>query len=333
VTQGNEVRGRIILGSGRSGTTWVQDCLAAANGLRPIFEPLHEGESELGSRFAYRMLTPGDSCEELECYFRDLSAGRIRSLWIDYRGRRQLLFPTPSKLATVRGFRGWIWLWRKHFADRHDLREGTRQRETLIKCIRANLMAGWLSRKLGFRTALLVRHPCASVESQYRNASAWNPEPVMDRYRSDKRLHEETDGAYLPLLNSRLTRLQALTLNWVIENQVPVARAVSEGYTVIYYEHLRKQPSVTWPRICKALALDNIPGEELVQAPSQQSYEKNAKNGLLASEPRWQRAFNTGQLSEIQAVLDATECLLYSTSSSAPLMDMDPYISQELLCR
>jgi hypothetical protein len=333
VTEGNEVRGRIILGSGRSGTTWVQDCLAAANGLRPIFEPLHEGESELGWRFAYRMVTPGDSCEELERFFLDLSAGRIRSLWIDYRGRRQLLFPSPSKLATVRGLRGWIWLWRKHLADRRELRVATRQRETLIKCIRANLMAGWLSRKLGFRTVLLVRHPCASVESQYRRASAWNPEPVMDRYRSDKRLHDETDGAYLPLLNSGLTRLQALTLNWVIENQVPVARAANDGCTVIYYEHLREQPSVTWPSLCKALGLASVPGEELVQAPSQQSYEKNAKNGLLASKPRWQTALAADQLSEIQAVLDATECQLYSVSRSTPLMSVDRYASQDLVCR
>ena len=327
MTQGNEVRGRIILGSGRSGTTWVQDCLAEANCLRPIFEPLHEEEGELGRRFAYRMLTPGDENAELERYFHDLAEGRIRSLWIDYRGRRQILFPRLSTLSTFPSLQAWRRRWKKHLSDRRNLRGAIRRPETLIKCIRANLMAGWLSRKLGFRTVLLVRHPCASVESQYRNASAvWNPEPVMDRYRSDKRLHEETDGAYLPLLNSRLTRLQALTLNWVIENQVPIARAASEGYTVIYYEHLRKQPSVTWPRICKALALDNIPGEELVQAPSQQSYEKNAKNGLLASEPRWQGAFNTGQLSEIQAVLDATECHLYGVRSTSPLPDTTPEI-------
>ena len=64
--ENSEARGRIILGSGRSGTTSVQDCLAQANHLRPIFEPLHEGESELGRRFAHRMLAAADENEELE---------------------------------------------------------------------------------------------------------------------------------------------------------------------------------------------------------------------------------------------------------------------------
>ena len=324
VTEDTESCGRIILGSGRSGTTWVQDCLARENCLRPIFEPLHEGESELGRRCAYRMLTPGDENEELEVYFRDLSEGHIRSLWIDYRGRRELLFPDPRKLATVGGLRRWVWAWRKHLADKRELRRTAHRRQTLIKCIRANLMAGWLSRNLGFRTVLLVRHPCASVESQYRNLSAWNPEPVTERYRSDTRLHDTSNGTYVPLLNSRLTRIQALTLNWVIENQYPVAQAPAEGYTVTYYEDLRECPLVAWPRICAALGLAHIPGEELVKAPSQQSYSQNAKNALLAREPHWRRALNADQLKEIQGILDATECNLYNVSSTAPLRGTTP---------
>jgi hypothetical protein len=319
VTKTNEVTGRIILGSGRSGTTWVQDSLAEANCLRPIFEPLHEGESELGQRFAYRMLRPGEENGELERYLRDLAEGRVRSLWIDYRGRRQLLFPNPSKIFTVRGLRGWVWIWRKHLSYRPQLRTASKRQLTLIKCIRANLMAGWLSRDLGFRTVLLVRHPCASVESQFRSGSVWNPEPVAERYRSDTRLHEATNGIYLPLLNSRLTMLQALTLNWVIENQAPVARASAEGYTVVYYEHLRARPSVAWPCMCEALALSVVPSQEMVETPSQQSYGKNTKRVLSSAEPRWRRALSADQLGEIQAILDRTGCDLYDVSNYSPL--------------
>jgi hypothetical protein len=319
LTESNEVPGRIILGSGRSGTTWVQDCLAEANCLRPIFEPLHEGESELGERFAYRMLPPGQENDELERYFRALAEGCVRSRWIDYRGRRQLLFPHPSKLSSVRSLRAWLWVWRNYLSHRPQLRTASKRQHTLIKCIRANLMAGWLSRDLGFRTVLLVRHPCASVESQYRSGAVWNPEPVAERYRSDICLHEATDGLYLPLLSSRLTVLQALTLNWVIENQAPVAKASVEGYTVAYYEDLRARPSLAWPCICAALGLSVIPSEEMVEMPSQQSYGKNSSRVLSSAEPRWRRAFSADQLSEIQAILDTTECDLYNVSDESPL--------------
>jgi hypothetical protein len=319
VIEDNEMQGRIILGSGRSGTTWVQDCLAEANYLRPIFEPLHEGESELGQRFAYRMLLPGAENEELKCYFRDLAEGRVRSLWIDYRERRHLLFPNLSKVPTFRGLRKWLWVWRKHLSYRAQLRSASKRQQTLIKCIRANLMAGWLSRDLGFRTVLLVRHPCASVESQYRKGAVWNPEPVAERYRSDTRLHDATGGIYLPLLNSRLTRLQSLTLNWVIENQGPVARASEEGYTVAYYEDLRARPSVAWPNICAAMGLSMIPSQELVEMPSIQSYGKDSGSVHSAVEPRWRRALRADQLSEIQAILDVTECGLYNVSNHSPL--------------
>ena len=319
MNEATEIRGRILLGSGRSGTTWVQDCLAEANCVRPIFEPLHEGETELGRQFAYRMLAPGDENAELERYFRALSEGCVRSLWIDYRGRRQLLFPHMWRFSSIREIRRYKRFLQKHLSDRRKLRPGTQQHETLIKCIRANLMAGWLSRSLGFKTVLLVRHPCASVESQYRSGSVWDPEPVTERYRSDTRLHEASNGIYLPLLNSRLTRLQALTLNWVVENQGPFARASAEGYTVTFYEHLCERPSEAWPGICAAMGLTSIPSQEIVEMPSQQSYRKDSECTPSVTGPRWRRALTVDQLREIQTILDRTECDLYHVSSDLPL--------------
>ena len=145
----NKVPGRIILGSGRSGTTWVQDCLADANELRPIFEPLHEAESDIGRRYAYAILRPGDREEVLEHFFMRLAAGQQYSRWIDYRGRNDLLFPALSKLMTIHGLKSWTRLWRRHLRDRSQLRASVQRKETLIKCIRANLMAGWFAKELG----------------------------------------------------------------------------------------------------------------------------------------------------------------------------------------
>jgi hypothetical protein len=315
-----EVKGRIILGSGRSGTTWVLDSLAEANELRPVFEPLHEKESELGKRFAYGLMEPGDCDEALERYFMDLSEGKIHSRWIDYRGATESLFPSPFKLMKVDTLRGWLWKWRKYFRDRSTLKASVGRQITLIKCIRANLMAGWFAHDLGFKTILIVRHPCAVIESQFRNEVVWDPTQVSERYRSNKQLHEKTHGKYLALLHSSLTRLEALTLNWIIENQCPLELALNQRYVVFHYEHLLQNPTVTWLRICEALDLHTVPNVGHLRKPSQQSSIDFIQDESAFGVPRWQRSLKTKQLAEIQAVLDATECGFYNVNEEAPLV-------------
>lgn len=312
---------RVILGSGRSGTTWVLDCLASANGLRPLFEPLHPVQSPMGARYAYRALLAGDEEGELAQHFRDLAAGRVGSLWIDYRGRKERLFPHPKQLASPRAWKRLAHAWATHLRVRRALRPALRREQTLVKCIRANLMAGWLARTLGFRTALIVRHPCATTESQYRlGGPAWDPAPVLTRYRDNHRLHELTGGRYVALLNTRLTTLQALALNWVIENQWPVERSQEDGYGVVYYEHLLSQPAAAWKQLCEALELAQLPEVAELQKPSQQaSLASLQKPTWQRHQPHWQRNLSAEQLDEIQWVLDETECALYSTRDAEPL--------------
>jgi hypothetical protein len=311
--------GRIILGSGRSGTTWVLDSLAEANQLRPIFEPLHESESALGARYAYEAMAPGDNDEILERYFRDVSEGKIHSRWVDYRGRAQSLFPKPSQLMRLSGMRSLRYVWFKYIQDRRALGVAVRRPLTLIKCIRANLMAGWFAQDLRFRTVLIVRHPCAAIESQHRNDQWWDPTFALERYRANTRLHELTEGRYLPLLNSKLSKLQAQTLNWIIENQQPVACAPAQDYRIVHYEHLLSNPSAGWQAICASLGLPKVPSDSLLSRPSQQTYMQTPKIPSKMDEVRWRRSLNGKQLAEIQGVLDAADCELYNVSSEKPL--------------
>lgn len=309
---------RLVVGSGRSGTTWVLDCLADANELRPIFEPLHPGESALGKRYAYEVLARGDTNKALECYFRDLAACRVRSRWTDYRGLRALLFPRPARFMTEGFTRFWLYSWRQQFRHRRARRAATRRKNAVIKCIRANLMAGWLTQTIGFRTALIVRHPCAVVESQYGSGSMWDPTAVLERYRVNHRFHEVTGGRYLELLNTELTMLQALTLNWVIENQWPVERSQQDGYTVVYYEDLIFRPEISWPHLCDSLGLTHVPDPTLLLKPSQQATVRSVENDNVWRKQRWQSQLRPEQLDVIQDILDATRCALYTTDELEP---------------
>ena len=159
---------RIVLGSGRSGTTWVLDCLAEANGLRPVFEPLHPKESEIGAKYAYDVLTSSDDADDLATYLTGIAAGEIHARWIDYRGPKGLVYPNPRLFGSLESARRWLSGWRKYRRRKKKLKGAMDRTEVLIKFIRGNLMAGWFSKKMGYKTVLVVRHPCSVIESQLR---------------------------------------------------------------------------------------------------------------------------------------------------------------------
>ncbi len=311
---------RIIAGSGRSGTTWLLDCLADANDLRPMFEPLHQKVTPLGPKYAYKAIIPGESCPELEDYLRRISRGDYSSWWVTYRGRTDLLIPGLSNLRSVGDLGLMYRRWRRFLKDRPAMRAASRRQGTLIKIIRGNLALGWLTQTLGARSVLLIRHPCAVVESQRRLGDIWNPQPILERFRNDARLEEISAGRYRELLETPLSPIEALTLIWIIENQIPVERATSYGYPVIPYEDLADATKRPWQRICAALGLSALPEEAHVHKPSQQA--SNRRPGSYHSaprEPRWMGKLGTDDLRKIQGLLDRLECRLYDVTRRGPL--------------
>ena len=312
---------RFIVGSGRSGTTWVQDALAEANGLRPVFEPLHPAVSDIGRRFAYRALSADDRYPELEQFLEEVCAGMRHKWWTQYRRPGDRLFPRLRQLTSIQRVKAEYRSWHKFWRDRPALAAAARRTEPLIKCIRANLMLGWLSQICDGRMALIVRHPGAVVESQFRlgRDRVWDPEPVLNRYRIDARLQELTGGRYSSLLARRLPRIEALTLNWVIENQWAMKNASDNGVTVVLYERLKASPGDEWQRLCRALDLPNVPPTSLIARPSQQSTDRyvGSKVSLTGEDSWWQR-LSSAQIQQIQRVLDEAEFADYSMSMVEP---------------
>src|SRR4030095_5695339 len=88
----------LIAGSGRSGTTWVQDTLATANGLRTVFEPRHPGGSSIARSRANLYLRRDTLDVELQEFFASVFAGTLRSIWTDYRIRPDRLRPRLDAL-------------------------------------------------------------------------------------------------------------------------------------------------------------------------------------------------------------------------------------------
>jgi hypothetical protein len=124
------------------------------------------------------------------------------------------------------------------------------------------------------------------------------------------------------LLNARLTQVQALTLNWVLENQWPIDNCAGDGVSLAFYEDLRATPEAGWRELCRSLDLANVPSTAQLRRPSQQS--SSVSRDRLTSEsrePRWRKAFTRTQLDEMQGVLDDVEFRAYHVDRSGPLTD------------
>ena len=190
---------RIVAGYGRSGTTWVLDVLAQANGLRTIFEPLHPQAIARAAPHAHQYLGRHDEDESLKALFEHFLFGDVHSIWADYRIRTGWLNPRLEKLRSwkdVKSAGSRFGRGRKYYFRYRNQRH---RPQRIIKVIRGNMMIGWLQRTFDARVVFMVRHPAAVVLSQSSSPRSWDPEPYRARpVRSAARVGVRPDGTIAP---------------------------------------------------------------------------------------------------------------------------------------
>jgi Sulfotransferase family len=310
----------IIAGSGRSGTTWVQDVLAQANGYATVFEPLHPDAIPAMAAYAGRYLQADDQCDELESYLERVFTGRIRNAWITYRVRPDRLVLRFNQMTDPRTVYEWLMRWKK-FARHYARYRRDRGKPVLVKFIRANLMLPWLASHFNVRIGAVVRHPGAVVESKMRlRGGDWEPEAVIERYRSQSRLMANLPGAHEKLFREHLTPAGKHALIWCIENKLLMGRATDWGVVPVFYEDLLDASDENaWESIVKGLGLKNIPDTVTRRSASQQASLLTAGKGYDSRHcGGWLSRLTSVQIDEIQQVLDAFEIDQYSMNSMLP---------------
>ncbi|MEM9057237.1 MAG: sulfotransferase [Pseudomonadota bacterium] len=311
---------RVIAGSGRGGTTWVLDALATANGLRPIFEPLHPQGVPRAARFAYAC-ADGDAVPDgCEAFFADVFNGRLKSLWSDYRVRRDRLTPQLATLSSTTRVRQFYRRWRKLARNRKRYRPGLSTERCLVKLIRGNLMLDWLKRRFDARIVLIVRHPGAVVESQMRlSGSDWDPFRLLDAYTRQPAFKARYGARCAAVLDRQLTRAEAHAAVWCVENQLPLEAGSGASYSVVHYESLVEDPERQWPRMVEWLGLDTVPPASLVKRPSQQTSMASLDAALdQTRRPGWMERLPAIDSEQVQGVLSAFGVNAYRMDEPLP---------------
>ncbi len=309
---------RLILGSGRSGTTWVLDALADANALRPVFEPLHpDVTGRIGRRYANRRLDPGTKASELREYLLEIDRGWRGSLWTDYRFRKDKLWRDRA------GRFDWLapgYRLRSLAANVRAFRAARRRRPTLIKCIRANLMTDWLAAAFDARMLLVVRHPCAVLDSKLRLGRAWDPAPVLARYRADPALAAVLGRPYRHLLARPLGDAAAHALVWCIENALPLELGLHERCRVVHFEELTGPDApAAWRAATDWLELERVPEMDALRRPSAMSSLRWRSVAPSTDLNRgWRARLPRIAIDDTERVLAAVGCTLYSVDDDRP---------------
>ncbi len=216
----------LMVGSARSGTTWLMNVLSSARGVQPIFEPLYPPYSpavrELAgwdARDPYirgQYLRPGGVYPGWSALLGRILTGQERNYWTDFE--RKSLFP-----------------------DRF-----------LIKLIRANLMVGFIAET--FRPAIVytIRHPCAVVRS--RLELRWHAE--VGDLLAQAELVEDHLAPFADGISRERDLLGAHAVWWAVENMVASRQLAGRPHYRLVYEEAALRPIETARRLAAWLNVE-----------------------------------------------------------------------------
>jgi len=202
----------LLIGMGRSGTTWAADIINYDRSCRVLFEPFFPALVPEARGFKYiQYMRPTDDDPILAAAAARILAGRTRSRWVD-KENKSILY-----------------------------------RRRIIKDIRCNLMAGWLQAVAPrVPIVLVIRHPL-QVAASWRKLE-WGREALGQRsdfaiITSQHRLLED-----FPVIGTIAGQINPddfidnVMFLWGVFHLVPFRHLRHNEYYRLFYEHLLTRP-------------------------------------------------------------------------------------------
>ena len=194
----------VIAGSGRSGTTWVEELINSDGSARILFEPFRSSEvPALRSIGEYRYLRQDD-----ERYVTDverlLSGYPRHNRWINHQNYARIARWRIIKEIRAHGLLGWT---RAHFPDTP--------------------------------MVFVMRHPITVAASQQR--MGWRDR--LAQFTSQPELVHDHLAPHLDIVESLQTPWQRLIGQWCIENMLALRTLGASDAALVLYEELLTDPA------------------------------------------------------------------------------------------
>lgn len=264
----------ILAGSGRSGTTWLGNIIAANPNMRILFEPFdyrRVPEAKVLPLLAYAR--PNETYPEWTNFMYKALTGQIENEWINQQGKRR-------------------WAWKR-----------------LIKAIRVNMMLGWIDQNFNPKIVFTTRHPCAVILSRLK--LDWDPH--INIFLEQNQLVQDYLEPYMDIILSAQTEVQKQAVGWCIENLVPLRQLSHYNWVFCTYEELYRNPEQEADRILSALDIRKtwftqraIKKVSMVTRPDSAVYSQ--QDPLSA----WKNQLSKQDIDTILTVIQAFNITLYS---------------------
>ncbi|WP_203459570.1 sulfotransferase family protein [Lacinutrix sp. WUR7] len=272
----------IVVGSARSGTSWLSETLAQPLRYRMLFEPEQESQTKHGHLLCDKWLTEKQDSFEAFKYLTNVFKNSVDCDWIAQNSNRKFkrhLWPFVAK-------------------------------KYIIKFVRCNLAAHYMHAEFGIPVIHIIRNPYDVIRSQQQVRFPWLYD--LTHFVEQEKLVQLIQEVYQYDITQykNLSEVAILTLRWCIENVIPleVFTPYSGKATVVRYEELSKNIDMFY-ELCTTYHLEPVPNlQKYFKQPSSKThpegaiYNKDAKKNALPEEV----------LLEINQILDVFKLTLYA---------------------
>jgi hypothetical protein len=259
----------LVVGSARSGTTWLANIIASQGKSRIMFEPFNPNLVPEYSKFNYFQYMRSDEYDQdLYDYCRKVFTGKIRNAWID----REIQHLHPQN--------------------------------RVIKCIRSSLMLRWLDIQFPDVPKLfIIRHPCAVVLSRMK--LGWATDDDIGHFLSQPKLISDFLEDKIEVIAKADSDEEKHAVIWCVTNLVPIRQFHSNKLNLVRYEKLVINPDEVIPMIFHILGLPfNDQIFSYMKRPS--STSKNTSAILIGKNitEQWKDELSSQQIDKIFSIVE-----------------------------
>ncbi len=255
-----------LAGTGRSGTTWIEEVINRRNDFRIMFEPFHSKKVDLLRDWNYmQYLRSDDRRDKFLIPATRILSGRIRNDWVDKENH-------------------------KFYA-----------RKRLIKDIRTPLLLHWIKHNFPeIPIILLLRHPCAVSNSQLQ--MKWDT--YLDDFLRQDELMDDFLSPFKKELENVEDPFDKHIFMWCVENYVPLRQFHEGEILVTFYENLCKYPQTELEKIMGFVGVpyssDILDKISKPSALSRKDSAINSKTDLVNS---WRKSISDTQIKRAVEIL------------------------------
>ena len=297
----------LIVGSPRSGTTWLMEILATLPRYTNIFEPLNPiwcpNSFEVGFR-SRTYIQPDTNWPEGEEYLRKTFTGQIANIPV----KESLII---SLLAG--------------FSIKNTMRRLLGDK-LIVKSVNMNRLLPWISEKFQLRgIVFIIRHPCAVVVSQLKTGlCGYRPShpPYIDVFPTRKEILDEAskingfEPELFDMLKKIKTREEILAASWCLDNYVPLSHKKPHPWLFVVYENLVKDGENEISRLFNEIGEQKIPKTAFhnLKKPSMviiKEEEKLIKNPIEQLS-KWKKTLSEKQIESILKIVSEFGLDFYS---------------------